>query len=298
MLIGIAAAVLLLGGPLLLGLGGLLAPHRPVREKPRPAWDWRLLANSALWYALAFNLTFFIQELFLALPKALLPGVHPTLFHNNHTWHGEHPLTALFQGTGVLAIFASAAVCAWRLRRRPPPSRDRRLFLIWMIYDGLLMGLPQIANGTVNGASDVGMALNYLGVGDELRVALALAALAAVPVVALKLTRPLLALADSPDRLAGGRARSIFMANIATAPALIGLLLVIPFRVPREWIEVLVVPLVVTVIGVAWMQAGAWCVHGVAPAAVSPLRRPLQPLLLLLGLLLVFQLLLRPGIPI
>ena len=295
-MLGIAAAVLLFGGPLLLGLAGVLSPHRPVRNKARPAWDWQLMASAALWYAIAFNLTFFIQELFLALPKALLPGVHATLFHNNHTWQGTHPLTSLFQGTGVLATFASAGVCAHRLQRRPPVSRDLRLFLIWMIYDGLLMGLPQIANGTVNGASDVGMAMNYLELGSNARVVIALMALAAVPVVALSLTPPLLALADNPQRLAGGRARSVFISNIATVPALIGLLLIIPLRVPREWVEVLLPPVVVTAIGIPWMQAGAWRVHGVTPAAVAPLRPPLEPLALLLGLLLVFQLLLRPGI--
>jgi hypothetical protein len=296
MMIGIAAAALLLGGPLLLGMAGVLSPHRPVREKVRPAWDWPLTANSALWFAIAFNLTFLIQELFLALPKALLPGVQPTLFHNNHTWQGEHPLTALFQGTGVLATFASAAVCAWRLRRRTPPGRDGRLFLIWMIYNGLLMGLPQIANGTVNGASDVGMAMNYLALGDDARTVLALLSLAAVPLVALKLTPALLSLADDPQRLAGGRARSIFMSNIATVPALIGLLLVIPFRIPREWAEVLLPPVVVTLIGIPWIQAAAWRVHGVVPAVVAPLRSPRVPLYWLLGMLLVFQLLLRPGI--
>jgi hypothetical protein len=296
MLIGIAAAALIFGGPLLLGLAGVLSPHRPVREKVRPAWDWQLTASSALWFAIAFNLTFFIQELFLALPKALLPGVQPTLFHNNHTWHGEHPLTALFQGTGVLATFASAAICARRLQRRPPVTRDMRLFLIWMIYDGLLMGLPQIVNGTVNGASDVGMAIDYLGLDGETRIIVALLSLAAVPVVALKLTPRLLSLADNPQRLAGGRARSIFMCNIATVPALLGLLLVIPFRIPREWVEVLAPPVVVTAIGIPWIQAAAWCVHGVVPATVTPLRPPRVPLMWLLGLLLVFQLLLRPGI--
>lgn len=296
MLLGITAVALLFGGPLLLGLAGLLSPHRPVREKVRPAWDWRLMASAALWYAIAFNLTFLIQELFLALPTALLPGVHPTLFHNNHTWQGAHPLTSLFQGTGVLATFASAGLCARRLQRRPPLSRDLRLFLIWMIYNGLLMGLPQIANGTVSAASDVGMAMNYLELGVGARTLIALIALAAVPITALSLTTPLLALADSPDRLAGGRARSLFIFNIATVPALIGLLLIIPFRLPREWVEVLLPPLVVTAIGIPWIQAGAWRVHGVTPAAVVPLRPSMEPLLLLLGLLLVFQLLLRPGI--
>lgn len=296
MLLGIAAAAFLLGGPLLLGLAGMLSPHRPLRNKARPAWDWQLMASAALWYAIAFNLTFFTQELFLALPKALLPGVHTTLFHNNHTWQGSHPLTRLFQGTGVLATFASAGICAERLHRRPPLSRDLRLFLIWMIYNGLLMGLPQIANGAVNGESDVGMAMNYLRLGAATRNLLALLALAAVPVVALKLTPQLLRLADRPERLAGGRARTLFICNIATVPALIGLLLIIPFRVPREWVEVLVPPLVVTAIGIPWLQADAWRVHGVAPAPAAPLRPPLAPLVLLLGLLLVFQLLLRPGI--
>lgn len=296
MLLGIAAAALLLGGPLLLGLAGMLSPHRPLRNKVRPAWDWQLMASAALWYAIAFNLTFFIQELFLALPKALLPGVHATLFHNNHTWQGSHPLTSLFQGTGVLATFISAGICAVRLRRRPPLSRDLRLFLIWMIYNGLLMGLPQIANGAVNGVSDVGMAMNYLRLGSATRNVLALLALAAVPIVALKLTPQLLVLADRPERLAGGRARTLFICNIATVPALIGLLLIIPFRVPREWVEVLVPPLVVTAIGIAWIQADAWRVHGLSPAPAAPFRPPLSPLLVLLGLLLVFQLLLRPGI--
>ena len=283
-MIGLAAAVLLLGGPLLLGVAGLISPHRPVRIKVRPAWDWRLMANAALWYAIAFNLTFLIQEVFLALPKAFLPGVHATLFHNNHTWDGQNPLTALFQGTGVLATFASAGVCARRLQRRPPASRDMRLFLIWMVYCGLLMGLPQIANGTVNPESDFGMAMNFLGLGVVTRSVLALLAIIAIPVVAMKLTTPLLELADSPERLAGGRARSVFMSNVATVPALLGLLLIIPFRVPREWTEVLLPPVVVTAIGIAWLQAGAWRVHGVTPAALAQLRSPRVPLLLRPGI--------------
>jgi hypothetical protein len=86
------------------------------------------------------------------------------------------------------------------------------------------------------------------------------------------------------------------MSNIATVPALIGLLIVIPFRIPREWVEVLAPPLVVTAIGIPWMQAAAWCVHGIVPATVAPLRSPRIPLMWLLGMLLVFQLLLRPGI--
>jgi hypothetical protein len=98
-LIGIAVALVLVAGPLLLGLTGLIRARRaPADAVPEPAmpWNWKLTINSALLYALAFNLTFFIQELFLVLPKALTPGLRPTLFHNNHSWEGENPLANLF----------------------------------------------------------------------------------------------------------------------------------------------------------------------------------------------------------
>jgi hypothetical protein len=55
----------------------------------------RRALSSALLHTLAFNLTFFVQELFLVVPKALTPGLHPTLFHNNHHWEGTSPLAAL-----------------------------------------------------------------------------------------------------------------------------------------------------------------------------------------------------------
>jgi len=38
-------------------------------------WNWKLTSASALIYTLAFNLIFFIQELFLVLPKAFTPGL-------------------------------------------------------------------------------------------------------------------------------------------------------------------------------------------------------------------------------
>src|SRR5262245_10284542 len=102
--IGVAAICTLVLGPLALAIGGWLR-HRGESRAPRPAatWNGRLVLTSALACTLAFNLTFFIQELFLVVPKALTPGLSPTLFHNNHTWTGTHPLAELFQGTGALA---------------------------------------------------------------------------------------------------------------------------------------------------------------------------------------------------
>src|SRR4030095_9652897 len=104
--------------------------------------SWRLAIGSALLYTLAFNLTFFIQELFLVVPKALTPGLRPTLFHNNHKWEGTHPLASLFQGTGALAIFISATVCMLLLRGNRIRSTTVRMFLVWMAFSGFFQALP------------------------------------------------------------------------------------------------------------------------------------------------------------
>ena len=298
MLIGIVAAMLLIVGPLTLGLRGVMRPHHAQPDEPRNAArrDWRLTASSALLYAIAFNLTFFIQELFLALPKALLPGVTPTLFHNNHTWEGDHPLTSLFQGTGALATVLSGVLCALLLRHRPPASRSWRLFLIWMTYNGLLQALPQIVVGALNPGNDVGMAMDYLALAPWAKTIAALAALLAIPKIALRLTPSLLGLADRAARIASARARSAFIFDVATLPALLAILLIIPFRIPRELIEVLAPPLVVTVIGVAWMQAGAWRIHDALPDPHARSVSLFYPLGALFALLLVFQIILRPGI--
>ena len=62
------------------------------------AWNTQLFLSSLFCSTLAFNLTFFLQELFLVIPKALVPGVHATLYHNNHGWTGDAAILPLLQG--------------------------------------------------------------------------------------------------------------------------------------------------------------------------------------------------------
>jgi hypothetical protein len=298
-ILGIAAVLVLIVGPLSLGLRGMLsARHSAAGAVTEPAmpWKWKLTVSSAMLYALAFNLTFFIQELFLVLPKALTPGLRPTLFHNNHRWEGESPLASLFQGTGALAILITGVVCALLLRRGLGHSPAVRLFLIWMTYNGFLQSLPQVIIGAVNPHNDVGMAMDYLRLGTPVKTAIALVALAAIPLVALSLRRPLLSLAVEPSCIATSWARARFAFRVATLPAITGILLIVPFRVPREWVEVVMVPLVVAVVGVAWLQAGAWDVGGVRAVGGPGVRSIAYPLGALLVLLLIFQFLLRPGV--
>jgi hypothetical protein len=298
-LVVIATLLMLVVGPLLLGLTGIYRSRRrsaaelPIAAKP---WDWKLTIASALLYALAFNLTFFIQELFLVVPKALTPGLLPILYHNNHTWAGDNPLANLFQGTGALAIFVTGLISALLLKLRPPRSVGVRLFLIWMGYNGFFQSLPQVVIGSVERENDVGMAMDYLHFSAAAKTAAALVALLAIAAAALTLRGPLLALAEMADDVGNSRTRTAFMFRAATVPALAAILLIIPFRVPRNWVEVAAVPIVVTIIGIAWMQAGAWAVRGVKATGALSSKSIGYAFGALLILLFVFQQILRPGV--
>ena len=243
----------------------------------------RLALCSALLYTLAFNLTFFIQELFLVVPKALTPGLRPTLFHNNHTWEGDNPLASLFQGTGALATIISGAICLLLLRGDRIGSTTLRLFLIWMAFHGFFQALPQFVIGALVPGNDVGMAMDYFHMSQTAKWIAASVALAAIVPIASRLARHLLGLSNS-------------LLTIATVPALAAIPLIIAFRVPREMLEVLLPPVLVTIVGIAAIHGTAWRVRGTSVAREAEPVSIAYPLVAVVALLLVFQLVLRPGI--
>jgi hypothetical protein len=297
-IVAIAAPLVTLGGPVLLSLVGAIRNRRAgsTIAAENAAWDSRLIISSALLYALAFNLIFFIQELFLVVPKALTPGLRPTLFHNNHQWEGDNPVAALFQGTGALAAFLAATAFAFWLKRFPPRSTSVRLFVIWMAFHGFFESLPQVVVGAVFARNDVGMAMNYLRLTPVAKSAAALITLVAIAAIAIGLTRPLLELARYPVDIHTAEKRTRFIFHLATLPALIAIPLIILFRVPGTTDQVAIVPVAVTVIGISWMQASAWCVTKTRAGGASPVRSIRYPLVAVTVLFLIFQLVLRPGI--
>jgi hypothetical protein len=299
LLVDAVTMLVLIIGPLVLGLAGfLLARRSPAGAVVNRVshWNLRLTINSAVLYAVCFNLIFLVQEFFLVLPKALTPGLRATLFHNNHTWTGENSLANLFQGTGALAIFLTAIVCASLVRRFSERSSSVRLFLIWMAFNGFFQSLPQVVIGSIVPKNDVGMAMDYLHLDATAKAAAALVALITIPVAALLLRRPLFGLAENPADIASIRARTIFMFRVATAPALAAILLIIPFRVPRQFIEVVMVPVFVTITGMVWLQAGAWATSGAKATGRLNGKATAYAIGGLVTLLLIFQFLLRPGI--
>jgi hypothetical protein len=289
-----AAATLYLLAALLLCLVSVWRAARGEPASRDSHWHWRQTWRSLLLYALAFNLTFFLQELFLVLPKALTPGLHATLYHNNHSWQGTNPLARLFQGSGALAILVSGALCLWLTARRPARAANLRLFVIWMAYCGCFMALAQVVVGALSARSDLGMAMQFLGLDPLTKTLAALCALVLMALIGRWLSGAFLATA--PAGVCDGlRPRLRYVFEVATVPALAAVPLIALFRVPRELSEVLIVPAVVSLVGVLWVQAAAASsgAHGPPPTVAGSSTQPLAALVLLL---MFFQLVLRRGI--
>lgn len=235
----------------------------------------RVVAASTLAYAIAFDLAFIAQELALVLPKAFVPGLHPILFHNNHDWTGDAPIAELLQGTGALATFAlGLAALAFR-----PRSPTLRLLIAWFAYGALVQSLAQCVVAAILPGNDVGRAFLYLGLTAPVRWAIAMVSMAAL-IALLRIVAMRLAAAGIGIAL-------------AIASLLLGTLLVLPYRVPGSIDQVVFVPVAVAVIG------GFWLVRWLGRSAVAA-KAAASPRLLAgiaIGLLLLFQIVLRPGIP-
>lgn len=280
--LSLAAAFLI--APLLTSLI-LAVQRRPLGARP----DLRLSGLSTLAFALAYNLTFLVQELGLVIPKAFTPGLKPTLFHNNHNWTGHHPLENLFQGTGALATVLVGLGCAAWVTLRPPRSDGVRLFAIWMALLGVLSALPQVLIGTVIPQNDVGRAMDFFGMAPAAKLAASVLAVVAMAAACRWAAARFLAL----GRTSAGVG---FMLWTAALPALAAVILIVPFRVPGAPIEILLPPGVAAVTAALWLQAWSWFVRPAGPPTADAL--PPMTLAAALALLLaVFHISLRPGVP-
>jgi penicillin V acylase-like amidase (Ntn superfamily) len=287
-------------GPLALGISGVrrtrnAGEQESTNGESAPGAPWSLVINSAVVYALAYNLTFFLQELFLVIPKAIY-GLQPILYHNNHRWLGSDPIENLLQGSGALAVLISGFVFCVVLSRQAKSPNLLKLFSIWMVYQGLTQSLHQVAASVLNPNGDVADALNYLSVGVTLRYVLAIVALGGLVFVGLSLTRPLLELAPSSLHVATPRTRTRFISQIGTLSAIIGVVLIIPFRIPP--IEQIEGPVLGFFFPLFWTLANAWRVRDAQPAVKTANQKVNWILVVaLVGLLAIFRFLLAPGVP-
>ncbi len=253
------------------------------------ALAWPRIINSAVLYALAFNLIFFFQELFLVLPKAVMPGLRPTLFHNDHSWEGTHPAVDLAQGSGALAIFIIGLIFVLVFSRVRHSTGLFKPFALWMAYHGLVQSFPQIIFAVLDPGTDVGQALGYLNVGETLGILISVIAIAAVVVLGLWLTRPLLEMSPSASILEKPRSRTTFIFQIGTLASVLGAMLLFPFRVPLNDLA----PIVLIFFAMPWALANAWRTKKVQVIGnVSNEKISWVPIGLLVVLLAIFQLVL------
>lgn len=260
--------------PLMVGL----ALARPSHDRVMPA------PGSVVLCALAFNLTFFWQELWLVLPKAWA-GLSPTLFHNDHDWAGDAPVAELLQGTGALGTLSSGLAFLILLAAVRGASCAWRVFFFWMAAQGLFQAFSQLAIGAVLSGNDVGRALAYLQVGGPAKAALLVLAAVAMAAAGAVLARL------SPLE-ARGRA---FGWSVLITP-LAAVVLIVPFRVPRHPIEVVLIPLVVHVMAAGWLTLGAAADRRRHAGAAVQAPALVVPAVALAVLLAVFQIVLRPGV--
>lgn len=261
----------------------------------RTAWDGRFVIASALNCVLAFNLVFFVQELLLTLPKAFVPGVHVRLYHNNHNWTGDAPILSLLQGTGGVADIVMGLIFAFLLSGASARAMTTRLFLFWMAFQGLYQGLSQLVIGALLPGNDMGMAFGYLGFSQPTKNAMLALGLILCAFAGFWLARAgLRLLATTSETLTVG-GRMGFLVRSVMLPALAAGVLLIPFRYPRNWIEMTIFPTALMLFGALLIVIGG----SFGPTAARPARPSpslVVPLAALIVVLLFFQLILRPGI--
>ena len=250
----------------------------------------RAWLDSWLLAVLAFNLIFFLQELFLVLPKALVPGLHPILFHNNHDWSGSDPIAELLQGTGALAILLFGLAALATLRRWPGGSATWRRGLAWFAFNGLFQSLPQLVIGAFIPANDVARALTWLGFGQTGRTLMAVLAIVAMAWAGRALVPVFRAFAPEIRPVP-------LVLKLVTLPGLAAIPLIWLFRVPGGAQQVALVPVLMIVSGLIFVSLGALWAKPPGRSPRTGFASPLWSAALLLLLLLFFQLILRPGIP-
>ena len=266
-----------------LGAGAARLPTSPARLRLDP--------GSILLCALAFNLTFFWQELWLVIPKAMTPGLHPMLYHNDHDWTGHAANVELLQGTGALATLASGLIFTAALTSARRASVTWRLFLFWMAFQGLFQSLTQLAIGAMLPGNDVGRALAYLQVGPTGRWMLF-----GVSLVGMAVAGGLLARLWPCGPGQGEDRPTRAFARDTVAVAVAAVVLIVPFRLPRDLMEAAFIPLFVNLVGVGWLTLVAAFAPGDQVRTSGERAVVVGPAIALVATLLVFQLVLRRGI--
>jgi hypothetical protein len=282
--------------PFVWGLYGYITTRKlakPVTSSPNVSAA-PVVINSAVLYALAFNIIFFIQELFLALGKKWL-GLKAYLYHNNHNWEGQHSMDQLAQGLGAAAIFICAVICLFIARRIRLSTHWLQLFFLWMAFQGFAQSLPQFMTASSAPDTDTGQAFSYLAISNSVGLAICVASIILMLLTGIAFSQYLLQLAPAANNTDHPSGRFTYLFRIAVAAAIIGIVFIIPFRI-MPWSRA-AAPIFVTLLSVPMVWAHAWKIKDVVPINSNVNKKIFAwPIILLITLLLIFQLILAKGV--
>lgn len=259
----------------------------------------RLVVNSVVCYVLAFLLTTVLHEFGHAIVGSFL-GSHPVLHHNyvahldrdalpviHQAWIAmAGPLVSLVQGLFLLPVVD-----------RAKGGGLFQLFLVWCMLLGFGNFFGYLMTGPIFTAGDIGKVYVMLDVSMALRITIALVGAAALCFVAYRVTRPFLQFATDRAMLEDAVSRLSFNFRIIILPWLIGSVVMTILYLPVIAIVSIIYPISsgmvfifpwknakrvndARALGSATLLSWAWPFYGA-----------------LLGGILVFRLVLLPGIP-
>ena len=293
-LLYVLLAVLFIGPFILMLWGYFNGRSQDLNESSSRPIPVRLIANSAVLYALSYNVIYFIQELFLCLGKQRI-GLTSYLYHNNHNWEGSDPRDQLMQGTGALAIFVLGVILLYVFLHIRSNRSWWTLFILWLTFHALIQSLPQVATAPLDPGSDTGQAFVYLNMPAAVNITLAALGILAIVWLSYLFSKYFLALGREGQTFDHPFKRFKTVWQVAVLPAILGTILLFPYRIPP--VDRYTMTYMLLLVSIPSVFAFAWV--GKAPKAVGSGAYDkvlVIPIVLSILVLLFFHIVLRPGV--
>jgi hypothetical protein len=170
-----------------------------------------------------------------------------------------------------------------------------KLFVLWLAFHGLIQSIPQVMVAYFDPNTDVGEALvGYLNLSQPFLIILAITSITATAMVCIWFSRQLLEFVSNDVDLNNPKVKFKYIRFIAVGAAIIGSILVVPFRIPP--MGQAITPFIVLVFSVPWIWSAAAVGKHIRPTS-NRINEKIywSPMVLLVLLLIFFRLVLAPG---
>ena len=205
-------------------------------------------------------------------------------------------MTLLMQGSGALAIFLIGLICLVIFRFIPYSKSIWKLFFLWLAFHGLIQSIPQVMVAYFDPGTDVGESLvGYLNLSQPFLIILAITSITATAMISIWFSGQLLGFVSNDVDLNNPKVKFKYIRFIAVGAAIIGGILVVPFRIPP--IGQAITPFIVFVFSIPWI----WSAAAMSKPIIRTSNRINEkiywsPIVLLVLLLIFFRLVLAPGL--